>query len=514
MILFKKPKTKSKFPVKIKLKKVINYNPTINERDNLATIDLLEYQGVFIIPTLNKVTVPRTNYIENIIKNCRLVDSTFFADSTSIPRPIKKTIDNKVIKESWSKAKSIFKGYVVDHPNTLKKWFEEDWGNSNIEKIVKDEFDRNKVKEFLQSIYIPLRETYKNYAGTSFVNNVPAVGSNSITDLLISSGALDYKLLKLADIGVDFIATNVGQKPPDPQWRHLNPDRLLVRDEFMQIFVRLAASKYLKTKLFLTHTDAVKQLFKDGLLKYMKTFDSNDFRVNKLYNESWDMVFKYYLKSVKTLYNSYSGKHSKPADVRFMWWDEFMKLISDSGIVSDLFGSREVGIIFNLSMMTQVNETSSDRHFHMSFDEFIEAIARVADKCNLLLVSSTYFGVDLAAQASKPPETAKNLERRGTLVPDPSNKGIFDPSTIMKSKMAGAIEEDTEESKILDETENNLEDNENNDEEIKEKSNSSNSNVNSSSLNASNSNPSQSNSKELGIYYYFSSNWYFRLKII
>lgn len=54
----------------------------------------------------------------------------------------------------------------------------------------------------------------------------------------------------------------------------------------MQIFIRLANSKYLKSKKLLTYTDAIKQLLDDGLLKYMKTFDSNDFRINKLYNES------------------------------------------------------------------------------------------------------------------------------------------------------------------------------------------------------------------------------------
>ena len=496
----KSRKLRRNFLSKLKWNKVIEYNPTVNERDNLVIRDFIEYQGVLIIPTLNKVTVPRTNYIENIVKNWRLVDSTFFADSTSIPRPIKKTLDNKVIKEAWSKTKSIFKGYVIDHPSTLKKWFEEDWGNSNMEKIIKDEFDRNKVKEYLNSIYIPIRETYKYYAGSSYVNNVPAVGSNIITDLLTSSNTLDYKLLKLADIGVDFIATNVGQKPPDPQWRHLNPDRLLVRDEFMQIFIRLAASKYLKTKIYLTYNDAVRQLFKDGLLKYMKTFDSNDFRVNKLYNESCDMVYTYYIKSVKTLYNAYSGKHSKPADARFMCWDEFMKLISNSGIVSDLFGSREVGIIFNLSMMTQVNETSSDRHFHMSFDEFIEGIGRVADKCNLLLVSSSYFGVDLALQAAKPPETTGNLQRRGTLVPDPSNKGIFDPSIIMKSRLSDTIDEDNEESKILDSL-NNTVLTDKPTEEIKTDSNMTQSLENQSSIN-------QDGSKETGIplIYQYSNN--------
>lgn len=81
----------------------MNYHTTINERDQLEVRDLLEYKGVHILPTQHHVEVPRTNYIENIIKNNRLIDSTFFIDSSSIPRPVKKTIDNKVIKEPWSK---------------------------------------------------------------------------------------------------------------------------------------------------------------------------------------------------------------------------------------------------------------------------------------------------------------------------------------------------------------------------------------------------------------------------
>mmetsp|Transcript_17185 Transcript_17185/g.15186 ORF Transcript_17185/g.15186 Transcript_17185/m.15186 type:complete len:107 (+) Transcript_17185:255-575(+) len=105
-------------------------------------------------------------------------------------------------------------------------------------------------------------------------------------DLLTLAGVIDHKLLKLADIGIDFIATNVCSRTEDLKWKHLNPERALVRNEFMQIFMRLAASKYLKTKKLLTYNDAIKQLFNDGLLKYMKGFDSNDFRINKLYNET------------------------------------------------------------------------------------------------------------------------------------------------------------------------------------------------------------------------------------
>jgi hypothetical protein len=171
-----------------------------------------------------------------------------------------------------------------------------------------------------------MKECYKYYAGTNFAVNVPCIGTKVFTDLSTISGAVDHKTLKLSDISIDFIATNVALKATDPQWRHLNPDRLLVRHEFMQMFMRLAYCKYLKAKKLLTYNDAIRQLFKDGMLKYMKKFDSNDFRVNQLYNESCDMVFKYYLKSIKALYAAYSGKHCKPSDSKFMCCDEFIKL--------------------------------------------------------------------------------------------------------------------------------------------------------------------------------------------
>ena len=41
---------------------------------------------------------------------------------------------------------------------------------------------------------------------------------------------------------------------------------------------------------------------------------------------------------------------------------------------------REIGIIYNISHMTNVNEIERDTHMRMEYSEFVEAIARVADK--------------------------------------------------------------------------------------------------------------------------------------
>ena len=57
-------------------------------------------------------------------------------------------------------------------------------------------------------------------------------------------------------------------------------------------------------------------------------------------------------------------------------------MVTSSGVLDDTFGSREIGPLFNLSMMTQKNELDFERHYNMILPEFIEAIGRVADKLN------------------------------------------------------------------------------------------------------------------------------------
>ena len=46
--------------------------------------------------------------------------------------------------------------------------------------------------------------------------------------------------------------------------------------------------------------------------------------------------------------------------------DEFVEMVSVSGVVDDSFGTREISPLFNLSMMTQKNELDFDRHLNMT----------------------------------------------------------------------------------------------------------------------------------------------------
>ena len=62
--------------------------------------------------------------------------------------------------------------------------------------------------------------------------------------------------------------------------------------------------------------------------------------------------------------------------------DEFEELIMRCGLQNDMLVQREIGVCFNQSMMSYVDELSQDKHLRMTFVEFLEAMARAADQAS------------------------------------------------------------------------------------------------------------------------------------
>ena len=76
--------------------------------------------------------------------------------------------------------------------------------------------------------------------------------------------------------------------------------------------------------------------------------------------------------------------------------NRFIELITMSGVCDDNFGAREIGPFFNLAMQTNVDEITSVRHLDMRFIEFVEGLARIADK------AITHYSVEFPVERSAP----------------------------------------------------------------------------------------------------------------
>lgn len=182
--------------------------------------------------------------------------------------------------------------------------------------------------------------------------------------------------MKLSDIDFEFIATKAGNKN-----MIMNPERWLVRYQLMEVFVRIALHKYYKPQKDisesnkLTQSMAIKKLFEDELLQHFRKHDSNKWRIEKLWTKENDEVLKSYYKYIKRLFATYSGKYTKPGMPKWTSMDEFLNMITNTNILKNgSIGTSELGSIFNISMMTQINELDYERHQQMSLIEFIEAI--------------------------------------------------------------------------------------------------------------------------------------------
>ncbi len=59
-----------------------------------------------------------------------------------------------------------------DSESLLLKCVEEDWKNSKLDKIVKSEETKTKIKDYFQSIYYKFKEWYKQSASLNPVGSV------------------------------------------------------------------------------------------------------------------------------------------------------------------------------------------------------------------------------------------------------------------------------------------------------------------------------------------------------
>ena len=162
----------------------------------------------------------------------------------AVPRPGIKGLGNREkMREPWDFSLSVFAKYKYDSPKLLDDCFEMDWKRTKVEKIVKNEEDRENLKTYFRSIYKYFREVYKFVAGSDPMGDIFCIGVNVFSDLCSSGleGMVDGKALKVADLDLERIKANANEKNGK-----FNPKNNLVRHNFLEVFIRLCDQKYLK----------------------------------------------------------------------------------------------------------------------------------------------------------------------------------------------------------------------------------------------------------------------------
>lgn len=344
----------------------------ISDAEKVPALKMLEKTNSPMPWKLNKMLCGPQNQIE--------IDLGLLETLNCLPRPKRFRMKRKrkaVIKPKFQITKSIFKKYQHEGPKLIERCFEFDWNWSKLEKIIKSEEQRELTKKYLKANYRLIREAYKYFAGVSPWGIVPGIGQNAFNEIINATHIWDNKRLKLADIDFEFIVTKAGNKK-----KALNPERWLIRYQFMEVFVRLALHMYYKPKIVKTQSGSIEKLMSEHVMPFFNKFDCHKWRVKNIWNLEVEEVLTKHIGILQKIYNRYSGMYTLPGRPKFMSIDEFITLINESQVLINevSVGNAELGAQFNLSMSTQVDEVEKDRHCQMMFFEFQEAISRVASK--------------------------------------------------------------------------------------------------------------------------------------
>mmetsp|Transcript_15557 Transcript_15557/g.23863 ORF Transcript_15557/g.23863 Transcript_15557/m.23863 type:complete len:159 (-) Transcript_15557:167-643(-) len=124
--------------------------------------------------------------------------------------------------------------------------------------------------------------------------------------------------------------------------------------------------------------EAVTLMVANYLKPYFSQYDSHIWRKGSLWNEECDLSIKCHYKTFQKVFEKYTTKAGR--NIKMLTITEFAEIIQDSGVISDRFSLSEVYPLWNLSIQTYPDEVGEDRHLYMGFNEFIEAICRVADQ--------------------------------------------------------------------------------------------------------------------------------------
>ena len=139
-------------------------------------------------------------------------------------------IQRKFVKES-----SVFAYWITDTPATIAKCFEYDMKFWKCKKFIKDKDDYNDLKKSVKRNYEFIKANHLALASTS---TFPATSINDFTLFSTKAGFTD-KTFNNSRVDQLFIATNFEEEAQDE-----NPDKALIRFEFIELLVRIAREKY------------------------------------------------------------------------------------------------------------------------------------------------------------------------------------------------------------------------------------------------------------------------------
>ena len=162
------------------------------------------------------------------------------------------------------------------------------------------------------------------------------------------------------------------------------------RHQFVEIIVRIAEDRFLRTNLTDNLAEAVERIIKEY---FIPTFEENNiqkWKTTRFFNMHCEKVIKKYWSILQIIYKKYAGSVKNTLSLnKKMWLQDFKQIWIDAELVDDYFTERDMNLAFVLCVCLEPDEFIQEKHLKLNFYEFIESIAKVSEKLSLIPIGIT-----------------------------------------------------------------------------------------------------------------------------
>eukprot|EP00931_Biecheleriopsis_adriatica_P024909 TRINITY_DN15410_c0_g1_i1.p1 TRINITY_DN15410_c0_g1~~TRINITY_DN15410_c0_g1_i1.p1 ORF type:complete len:1627 (+),score=358.10 TRINITY_DN15410_c0_g1_i1:92-4972(+) len=284
----------------------------------------------------------------------------------------------------WNKSLSVFSSWREYDRALLDRMLMADLHHCRIQKFAGQQNDIE-LKQAIFPFYDKLVATYRQLSIWGEKHHVFGVSLHSLTALMQKSNVFDRTLPVEHLSSIAFAAHSLDRKFHEDV--KVSSDQLLIRFQFLEIVLRIAESKFMRSKQTSNLAEAVGMLFSQHLeARLSEPMTQHVLFKADFLTEEVDLVFKAHLGLLSTAFEIYAGATVPPVEMiyageskknRKIELPDFYRLCDDCDAYDDRFLRRKVATAFELGGTWHIDETASGRHMQLNFVEFLAALAGV-----------------------------------------------------------------------------------------------------------------------------------------
>ena len=259
-----------------------------------------------------------------------------------------------------------------------------DYSNTRINNFASSEAEEKSLKSLILRYFPQIKEIYHYLSALSPMANVFCITQAVFLEFARNCNLIDDKYMKISDIDVVFFTTFTPLSKLQSDSAKSN--KYLIRCQFLEALVRIATEKYIKSLKTDSITEALEKLLLENILPAFRNIENSHWKVTRFLTEKVEVVIKKHWNILEFVFKQNYNKKPQGLSLQnppgLLWFSDFQALILAADLVNKNFTEKDVNIAFRLSVSFHEEDLNIElnRNLMLNFNEFIEAVARCAEK--------------------------------------------------------------------------------------------------------------------------------------